>query len=244
MRVMVVEDDVALALFLRKGLEMDGHTVECVSDGQHAAEQMVDAHPELVVLDLGLPRMDGTDVLRLLHAQLPGASVLVLTGRSETQQRIDCLDMGADDFLVKPFSFHELLARCRAIARRRANSADGILQYGSLVMNRVTREVLLQGSPIELTVKEFSLLEYLLQHRGRCVSRAELLQQVWKNAANAGTNVVDVYINYIRRKLAAAGGEDVVETMRGEGYCIGVRARQAKSRQSSTGLETRSMRTA
>ena len=223
MRVLVVEDDRALGLFLQKGLKLEGHDVHWVGDGDAAMAHAEVHRPELMVLDLGLPRRDGTEVLREMRGRYPECSVLVLTGRGLMDERIRCLNGGADDFLLKPFSFSELTARCRAIVRRKEQFADPILRYGAVEMNRMSRQVRRDGHALELTGKEFSLLEFMLNRRGECCTRSQLLSEVWQMHPDAGTNVVDVYINYLRRKLAAAhpDGESsapVIETVRGSGY--------------------------
>jgi DNA-binding response OmpR family regulator len=179
--------------------------------------------PDLVVLDLSLPRKDGVQVLEEMRGRFEGTAVLVLTGRNFVEERVKCLNLGADDCLLKPFSFHELTARCRALLRRRERYADPVLRHGDVELNRMERRVMRNGQLVELTVKEFSLLEYMMQRRGRCCSRTELLREVWQMSPDAGTNVVDVYINYLRKKLGAASidddaGHGVIETIRGEGY--------------------------
>ena len=230
MRVLVAEDDKALSLFLRKGLELEGNTVECVADGATALERIYQDVPELLVLDLGLPMLDGMDLLRTVTGRAPGMSIMVLTGRAQLNNKVDCLNLGADDYLVKPFSLQELLARCRAVKRRRGESASGLLQHGELVMNRITRTVSLGSEVIDLTAKEFTLLEYLLLQRGRAVSRQELLKEVWHMAPDTGTNVVDVYVNYLRRKLGtSSSASSLIETVRGEGYAIGARTVPSKA---------------
>jgi DNA-binding response OmpR family regulator len=222
MRVLVVEDDRALGLFLQKGLKLEGHEVEWVGDGEAALESSLIQQPDLMVLDLGLPRRDGVEVLEAMRGRSHHTSVLVLTGRNQLEERIRCLNLGADDILMKPFSFHELTARCRAILRRTEKYADPVLRYGGVEMNRMDRSVSHEGVAVELTAKEFSLLEYLLRRRGNCCTRGELLSEVWQMSPDTGTNVVDVYVNYLRKKLAAAdsgpGSESVIETVRGEGY--------------------------
>jgi DNA-binding response OmpR family regulator len=228
MRVIVAEDDQALSLFLRKGLELEGHTVQCIADGATALETILDDAPDLLVLDLGLPMLDGVDVLRALKDRVPAMSILVLTGRAHLPQKIECLNLGADDYLLKPFSLHELLARCRAIARRRLGAHTGLLQYEGLKMDRITRTVTYNGASVDFTTKEFTLLEHLLQNKGRAVSRRELLEEVWRMPPDAGTNVVDVYVNYLRRKLLGVGGGNLIETMRGEGYAIGTKKASEK----------------
>ncbi len=226
MQVLIIEDDAALGLFLQKGLTLEGHDVSWVGDGEAGLRQAQANQPDLIVLDLSLPRKDGIEVLEEMRGRLDGTAVLVLTGRSKVEERVRCLNLGADDCLLKPFSFHELTARCRALLRRREMYADPVLRHGVVEMNRMERTVRRSGQMVELTVKEFSLLEFLMQRRGRCCSRSELLREVWQMSPDAGTNVVDVYINYLRRKLGAAlpKGEvsyQVIETVRGEGYQMG-----------------------
>lgn len=222
MRLLIVEDDRALGQFLKKGMEREGHGVDWVEDGEAALAQAEAICPDLVVLDLSLPKIDGMQVLEEFRSRRLELSVLVLTGRNDLDVRIGCLDLGADDCLLKPFSFSELTARCRALLRRRERFNQPLLRHGELVMNRMERSVVFAGKSIDLTSKEFALLEYLLMRRGQCVSRAELMQQVWHIAQTTGTNIVDVYINYLRRKLAAVspegGKEGLIVTVRGAGY--------------------------
>lgn len=223
MQVLIVDDDAALGLFLQKGLRLEGHEVEWVGDGQSAIEWIQEHRPDLVVLDLNLPKRDGIEVLEEMQGRLGDSAVLVLTGRSMVEERVKCLNLGADDCLLKPFSFHELTARCRALLRRKERFADPVLRYGEIEVNRMERRVMRNGVVVELTGKEFSLLEYLIQRQGRCCGRAELLERVWQMSPGAGTNVVDVYVNYLRKKLSAAStekdnGYTVIETVRGEGY--------------------------
>jgi DNA-binding response OmpR family regulator len=225
MRVLIVEDDRALGAFLKTGLEMEGHRVEWVEDGEAALASVAVHPPDLMVLDLSLPKRDGMEVLAEMRARHDDASVLVLTGRNELSARVECLDLGADDCLLKPFSFFELTARCRALLRRREQFADPVLRFRDLRMNRMEHTVERAGRNIDLTAKEFALLEYLMMHRGECVSRGELLAEVWQINADTGTNVVDVYINYLRRKVDSGDLQDanaaLIETVRGKGYCLG-----------------------
>lgn len=234
MRVLIVEDDAALGKFLQKGLTLEGHEVRLADDGQAALEMAWSFQPDLMVLDLGLPHKDGIEVLAELNGGIKGMSVLVLTGRHELADRVRCLDLGADDCLLKPFSYCELTARCRALLRRREQFADAILRTGEIELNRILHKVTVCGLPVELTVKEFALLEYLMQAHGRTCARSELLREVWQMSPDAGTNVVDVYVNYLRKKLTArsapdsllastlATGDRLIETVRGEGYAIPV----------------------
>lgn len=234
MRVLIVEDDAALGLFLKKGLSLEGHEVKLVGDGNAAVDLALEYQPDLMVLDLSLPHKDGLEVLEELRGRLEATSVLVLTGRNSIEDRVKCLDLGADDCLLKPFSYSELTARCRALLRRRDHFADATLRTGNLELNRMLHKVTREGRPVDLTVKEFALLEYLMQARGRTCSRSELLREVWQMSPDAGTNVVDVYVNYLRKKLCASrtaalmipggslGADRLIETVRGEGYAIPV----------------------
>jgi len=226
MQVLIVEDDAALGSFLQKGMKLEGHDVTWVGDGEAALLHAEEHRPDLMVLDLSLPRKDGTEVLAEMRGRFDEMAVLVLTGRCDVEERVKCLNLGADDCLLKPFSFHELTARCRALLRRREQFADPMLRHGEVELNRMDRRVTRNGRVVELTVKEFNLLEFLMLRRGRCCSRSELLREVWQMSPDAGTNVVDVYINYLRKKLGAGSvgngeGYSVIETVRGEGYQMG-----------------------
>ena len=222
MRVLVVEDDHALGLFLKKAMEMEGHRVEWAQDGDAALAEGAAEHPDLVLLDLSLPKRDGMEVLAAMRARHDDGAVLVLSGRNDLRVRVQCLDGGADDYLPKPFSYLELKARCRALLRRRQQFADPVLRAGDLELNRIEHKVARGGRAIGLTAKEFSLLECLLLHRGECVSRSQLLAEVWQMPEETGTNVVDVYVNYLRRKVeGGAADEGLIETVRGAGYRLG-----------------------
>lgn len=223
MRFLVAEDDAALGMFLRRGLEADGHEVRLAANGQAAVESLQEELPDMAVLDLNMPRLDGTEVLRFLRTVSDDLPVLVLSARNELEMRLKCFELGADDCMTKPFALAELRARVRALAKRRREGGL-VLQHGDLRVNRVERAVERGGQAVTLTGKEFALLEYLLLNRGRAVSRATLLHEVWKTQPEASTNVVDVYVNYLRRKLGDAGEEQVIQTVRGKGYAIGLTA--------------------
>ena len=223
MKVLVVEDDRALGLFLQKGLKLDGHETAWVEDGESALEHVGAYQPDLMVLDLSLPRLDGISVLEQIKHHSSRTAVLVLTGRNDVDERVRCLNLGADDFLQKPFSFHELAARCRAILRRGNASASTVLQSGDLLVDLLHRTVVYCGQAVDLTPKEFALLACLMRTKGTCCSREALLRDVWQIRTDASTNVVDVYINYLRKKLASTGmttgnGPSLIETVRGAGY--------------------------
>jgi len=229
MRVLIVEDDVALGALLAKGLKLDGHEVDLVSDGQTGLQRALEQRPDLMVLDLSLPRKDGVQVLEEMRGRFAGTSVLVLTGRNNVEDRVKCLNLGADDCLLKPFNFRELTARCQALMRRREQYADPFLRIAGVELNRMTRGVTRDGKSVDLTTKEFALLEYLMLAQGRICLRSDLLRDVWQASPVAGTNVVDVYINYLRKKLGAArselcgdafGPDRVIETVRGTGYMM------------------------
>lgn len=223
MHFLVAEDNQALGTFLKRGLEADGHEVRLAADGQTAVDNFLERLPELAILDLNMPRLDGTEVLRFFRSVTKDLPILVLSARNELETRIQCLDLGADDCMLKPFALGELRARTRALTRRKGSETDSLLlRYGSLELNRVARSVTCAAQPVTLTGKEFALLEFLLLHRGRPVSRSTLLEKVWKTQPEASTNVVDVYVNYLRRKLTCAQNQPLIQTVRGEGYAIGL----------------------
>ncbi len=221
MRVLIAEDNLALGSLLQRTLENDGHTVDWVQDGESALATWQTAQFRLLLLDLNLPRRDGCEVLHAIR-QISDAGVLVVTARNSLEERLRCLELGADDILPKPFALRELQMRCRALIRRLGSSAGSQLRCGDLVLDRSRRAVERGGRPIELTVKEYSLLEYLLEHRGECISRSGLLEHVWKMHPDVTTNVVDVYINYLRRKVDEGAENKLIHTVRGNGYVMRV----------------------
>lgn len=219
MTVLIAEDDCALATFLRRVFEAEGDSVRVVSDGTAAIEAFRDECPDLTILDLNLPKKDGESALvemRELDADRP---ILILTGRTDVQSRLRCLERGADDLMVKPFSLLELRARCRILMRRRT-PANALLRADNLEVDRMSRSVKRFGQSITLTNKEFALLEQLLLHRGSCLSRSELLQKVWNSEPAQTTNIVDVYVNYLRRKLEDRPPGSLIRTLHGKGYMI------------------------
>jgi two-component system copper resistance phosphate regulon response regulator CusR len=196
MRILVAEDDPALAGFVKKGLEAEHYAVDLSGDGEQARAMAGEFDYDLVILDLNLPRVDGVSILRHVRARKPSVAILILTGRSRVEDRVECLDLGADDYLVKPFSFSELSARIRALLRRSHLPAESILAVEDLKLDRVERRVERGGKRIELTSKEFALLEYLMRNAGRRITRAMIIEHVWNLSFDTCTNVVDVYINY------------------------------------------------
>jgi len=219
MRLLVAEDDKALGMFLSRGLEADGHRVRLAHDGGAAVEAFRQELPDLTILDLNMPVKDGEQVLEEVRAIDPNLPVLILTARQEVEARVRCLDHGADDLMLKPFSLHELRARCRALLRRK-REARLQLKAGDLELDRLDHSVRRSGQSIELTNKEFSLLEHLMLNRGQCVSRVELLESVWNMEPTQTTNIVDVYVNYLRRKLKDPPPGHLIRTVRGRGYLV------------------------
>lgn len=219
MRLLIAEDDRALGQFLSRGLESEGHRVRVVGDGAAAVSAFRDEMPDLTVLDLNLPIKDGEQVLaevREMDANLP---VLILTARQEVDARVRCLDLGADDLMTKPFSLHELKARCRALLRRKRETRL-LLRADDLELDRLDHTARRAGRSILLTNKEFALLEHLMLNRGQCVSRVELLDAVWNMEPAQTTNIVDVYVNYLRRKLQDPPPGRLIRTVRGQGYIV------------------------
>ncbi len=218
-RVLVVEDDVAITDVLRRVLRQEGHEVRSAEDGVEALELAESFMPDLVILDLGLPKLDGVEVCRRLRAE-SDAPILILTARTDTDDRVEGLDSGADDYLVKPFERKELLARMRALLRRRPPRGTASLAVADLRLNPDTREVYRGDRPVELTNREFELLEYLMRNERLVVSRERLLEEVWGYDPMAMTNTIDVFISNLRRKLEAGGEPRVLHTMRGAGYVV------------------------
>jgi DNA-binding response OmpR family regulator len=215
MRVLIVEDEARIASFLVKGLTAAGYAVEHVATGGEALTRLQPGGTQLVILDLRLPDMDGFDVLARLRERGDQTPVIVLTARGDVHDRVRGLDLGADDYLTKPFAFDELLARVRARLRAPSRpSADaGTLEVAGLRLDVRTRRVDVDGVEATLTAREFALLETFMRHPGQVLSREQLLSQVWGYDFDPGTNVVDVYVGYLRRKIGAR-----VETVRGMGY--------------------------
>jgi DNA-binding response OmpR family regulator len=218
-RVLVVEDDADIADVLRRSLRNEGYDVRTSVDGVDALDVAAGFVPDLVVLDLGLPRLDGVEVCRQLRAD-GDVPILMLTARAETEDRVAGLDSGADDYLTKPFERKELLARIRALLRRRPPRGAASLEIGDLSLNPDTREVRRGEREIELTNREFELLEHLMRNERLVVSRERLLEEVWGYDPLAATNTIDVFISNLRRKLEAGGEPRLLHTKRGAGYVL------------------------
>ena len=218
-RVLVVEDDGEIAEVLRRSLRLDGYDVRLAGDGPEALQEAALYEPDAVVLDLGLPGVDGIDVCRKLRTD-GDVPILILTARDGVDARVQGLDSGADDYLVKPFDREELLARLRAVLRRRPPRGSAFVVVGDLKLNPDTREVARGERAIELTSREFELLEYLMRNERLVVSRESLLDDVWGYAPFAETKTVDVFVSNLRRKLEASGEPRMLHTVRGAGYVL------------------------
>lgn len=218
MRILVVEDQPKMRALLQDGLADGGHTVDTVPDGSQALIAAATSTFDAIVLDVMLPDLDGYEVVRILRARGDRTPVLMLTARDAVRDRVTGLDLGADDYLVKPFAFVELLSRLRALVRRGDVARPGVLRSGELELDPLTHRVDYAGVPVELSAREFSLLEHLLRHRGHVLARASLIEHVWGYAYDGRSNVVDVYVRYLREKLDRRFGIDLLRTVRGVGY--------------------------
>jgi DNA-binding response OmpR family regulator len=218
-RVLVVEDDADISGVLRRSLDKEGYDVRIAPDGETALDEAGDFEPDAVVLDLGLPKLDGVEVCRRLRRE-GDVPILILTARDALDARVEGLDSGADDYLVKPFEREELLARMRALLRRRPPRGSAFLVVGDLRLNPDSQEVFRGERDLELTAHEFELLEHLMRNERIVVSRQALLDEVWGYHPFAETNTVDVFISNLRRKLEAGGEPRVLHTVRGAGYVL------------------------
>ncbi|MBI4579685.1 MAG: response regulator transcription factor [Planctomycetes bacterium] len=221
MRVLLIEDYAPLRSALARGLEEAGFAVDASGDGEEGLWYARSAEYDVIVLDLMLPGLDGLTLLRTLRQEGRDAHVLVLTARDTVDDRIKGLNTGADDYLVKPFSFDELLARVRALVRRRYQSKDPVLRIADLQIDTVRKRVRRGAEDIELTAREYALLEYLARRAGELVTRTDIWEHVYDFRDTAQSNVVDVYIGYLRRKIERPGLSRIIHTRRGQGYILG-----------------------
>lgn len=217
-RVLVVEDDRSITSFVEPELERRNLAVRCAYDGQEALKQVEEFRPELVVLDIMMPKLDGVGVLNRIRASGNRVPIIMLTARDTILDKVHSLDHGADDYLTKPFDIEELMARIRALARR--TEGEEILRVGDLEVNTATREVRRGKKEIDLTFREYELLEFMAKNPKRVLSRDFLLARVWDQEFGIPTNVVDVYVGYLRRKVDAAGKPKLIHTVRGVGYTL------------------------
>ena len=218
MRVLVVEDEPGIAQFIRQGLREAGYAVDVAYDGEEGLDYVYVAEYDVLVLDILLPKLDGLDVLHALRARGVKTPVLLLTAKDTVEDRVRGLDSGADDYLVKPFAFPELVARLRALLRRPPLQIDPVLHLGDLAMDTARREVRRGGRLIELSPREFTLLEYFMRHPRHVLTRTQLAEHVWNFDFFNDSNVVDVYIGYLRRKIDRGSDRPLLQTVRGVGY--------------------------
>jgi two-component system OmpR family response regulator len=220
MRILIVEDEPKMTRILRRGLEQEGYSIDIAPDGVDGLHMAIENDYDGLILDVMLPGRDGFDVCREMRLKGRWAPVLMLTARDSVADRIQGLDAGADDYLVKPFSFDELLARVRALVRRGAVERPAVLRVGALTLDPATRRVELSGDSVSLTPKEYALLEYFMRNPGVVLSRTRILEHVWDYNYDGVSNVVDVYIKYLRRKIGGRGDGPSLQTVRGAGYLL------------------------
>jgi DNA-binding response OmpR family regulator len=220
MRILIVEDEPKVASFIRRALEEESYAVDVCPDGQQGHDLACEVNYDLIILDLMLPNLPGLAVLKGIRAEKVKTPVLILTARSEVDQRVKGLDAGADDYLTKPFAIEELLARSRALMRRASGETTGILQIDDLILNPITHEVTRAGQRIDLTSKEYALLEYMMRSTGRVLTRPMISEHVWDLDFDTFTNVIDVYISYLRNKIDKGHERNLIHTVRGSGYTL------------------------
>jgi heavy metal response regulator len=220
MRILVVEDEKKVASFIRQGLGEEGYAVDVATDGEEGLAMAMDQVHDLIILDIGLPKMDGLQVLQELRRRKVATPVLLLTVRATIEDKVLGLDSGADDYLSKPFAFQELVARVRALLRRRTEGGPAVLQFADLTLDPTRHTLLRGGKKIDLTAKEFALLDYFMRNPGRVLTRTMIVEHVWDYDFDTGTNVVDVYVNYLRKKIDSDRETKLIHTIRGVGYVM------------------------
>jgi two-component system OmpR family response regulator len=223
MKILVVEDEPKMLRAIRRGLEREGYAVDVAADGDDGLSFGTEYEYDAIVLDVMIPGRDGFEVCRELRARGRWAPILMLTARDGVADRIQGLDTGADDYLAKPFDFGELLARLRALVRRGPQERPSVLETGDIKLDPAAHTVTAAGVPTDLSTREFALLEFLMHHAGEVVTRTQLLNHVWDYDYGGLSNVVDVYVGYVRKKLAATGSTSTIRTVRGVGYALDVR---------------------
>ncbi len=220
MKLLVIEDEAKIASLLRKGLEEQGFKVDISGDGEDGLERATKNPYDAIVIDIMLPKRDGLSVLRSLRTRKVTAPVMIITARGDVNERVEGLNLGADDYMAKPFSMDEVVARVRALIRRVTGETITLYKVGDLMMNLVTREVTRGTRRVNLTAREFRLLEHLMRLPGQVVTRTQLIERVWEYHFDPGTNLVDVYIQRLRRKIDDGEEVKLIQTVRGVGYCV------------------------
>jgi heavy metal response regulator len=220
MRLLVVEDEKKVSSFIKKGLEEEGYAVDAAHDGEEGLYMALDNVHDLIILDIQLPKMDGLQVLQEIRKQKVKTPVLLLTVRATIEDKVLGLDSGADDYLTKPFAFQELVARLRALLRRRTEAEPTVLKVADLVLDPARRTVLRGEEKIDLSPREFSLLDYFMRNPGRVLTRTMITEHVWDYDFDTDTNVIDVYVNYLRKKIDSGRDPGLIQTVRGVGYVL------------------------
>lgn len=220
MRLLVVEDEQKVASFIQQGLTEEGHAVDLAHDGEMGLNLALDRVHDLIVLDISLPKKDGIDVLKTVRQAGIKTPILLLTVRANIEDKVLGLDAGADDYLTKPFAFEELVARIRALLRRRSDAEPPLLQVADVTLDPARRTVTRDGEPIELTPREFTLLDYFMRNPGRVLTRTMIAEHVWDYNFDTSTNVIDVYVNYLRKKIDTDRETKLIRTVRGVGYVL------------------------
>lgn len=220
MRLLVVEDEHKVANFIKQGLTEEGYAVDIAEDGEAGLAMALDRVHDLIILDIALPKRDGVSVLQAMRHDGVHTPVLLLTVRANIEDKVLGLDAGADDYLTKPFAFQELVARVRALLRRRADAELPVLRVADLVLDPARRTVVRHDAPIDLTPREFSLLDYFMRNPGRVLTRTMIAEHVWDYSFDTTTNVIDVYVNYLRKKIDSDHTPKLLHTVRGVGYVL------------------------
>ena len=220
MRILIVEDEIKMARAIRRGLEQEGHTVDVASEGEEALSLATEYEFDAMILDVMLPGLDGFSLCRAIRVAGRWSPVLMLTAMDAVEDRVRGLDVGADDYLIKPFAFEELLARLRALIRRGPAERPTILEAGGVTLDPAAHRVTRSGRSVELSAREFALLEFLMRHPGDVVTRTRILEHVWDYNYDGFSNVVDVYVGYLRKKLEVPFGRPLIRTVRGVGYVL------------------------
>ncbi len=220
MRILAIEDETKVGSFIKRALEEESYAVDLCEDGAKGLELAFATNYDLVIVDLMVPTLPGLEIVKGIRQAKIQTPILILTAQSQVDQRVKGLDAGADDYLTKPFAIDELLARIRALLRRGATESPGVIQIDDLLLNPATREVTRGDQRIDLTLKEYALLEYLMRHTGRVLTRPMISEHVWNQDFDTFTNVIDVYVNYLRNKIDRGRVKKLIHTVRGSGYML------------------------